>query len=85
MIQWLESWRQREVLKLVFNRLVRIRMLGGVGGVRGNRAPIPIGLVLQLLSRVCDSRIERVLLMPTERLEAIIGSNYAIDAISNAI
>ncbi len=31
------------------NRLVRIRMLGGVGGVPGNRAPIPI----DLLSHVC--------------------------------
>jgi hypothetical protein len=26
------------------NRLVRTRMLGGVGGVPGNRAPIPIAL-----------------------------------------
>ncbi len=41
-IQWLESWRQREDLKLVFNRLVRIRMLGGVGGSRSNPGPIPI-------------------------------------------
>ena len=43
-IQWLESSRQRGDLKLVLNRLVRTRMLGGVGGVPGNRAPIPIGL-----------------------------------------
>jgi hypothetical protein len=42
-IQWLESSRQRGDLKLVLNRLVRTRMLGGVGGVPGNRAPIPIG------------------------------------------
>jgi len=27
---------------LATNRLVRTRMLGGVGGVPGNRAPIPI-------------------------------------------
>ena len=27
------------------NRLVRIRMLGGVGGRPGNRAPIPISLL----------------------------------------
>ena len=46
-IQWLESWRQREVLKLVFNRQVRTRMPGGVGGAPGNRAPIPIDLVRQ--------------------------------------
>ena len=42
-IQRLESSRQRGDLKLVLNRLVRTRMLGGVGGVPGNRAPIPIG------------------------------------------
>ena len=41
-IQWLESWRQREDLKLVFNRRMRTRMYGGVGGVRSNAAPIPI-------------------------------------------
>jgi hypothetical protein len=33
-IQSLESWRQREDLKLVFNRLMQTRMPGGVGGVR---------------------------------------------------
>ena len=27
------------------NRLVRIRMLGGVAGVRSNAAPMPIGLL----------------------------------------
>ena len=32
--QWLESSRQRVHLKLVLNRLVRTRMLGGVGGDR---------------------------------------------------
>ena len=42
-IQWLESSRQREDLKLVLNRRMRTRMYGGVGGVPGNRAPIPIG------------------------------------------
>ncbi len=29
------------------NRLVRSRMLGGVGGVPGNRAPIPIRMVIR--------------------------------------
>ena len=29
----------------MLNRLVRSRMLGGVGGVPGNRAPIPIAMV----------------------------------------
>ena len=33
-IQWLGSKRQRGDLKLVLNRLVRARMLGGVGGPR---------------------------------------------------
>lgn len=41
-IQWLESMRQRIDLKLVLNRRMRIRMYGGVGGVPGNRTPIPI-------------------------------------------
>ena len=41
-IQWLGSKRQRGDLKLVLNRLVRTRMLGGVGGAPGNRAPIPM-------------------------------------------
>ena len=41
-IQWLESSRQREDLNLVLNHLVRTRMLGGVGGCPGDRAPIPI-------------------------------------------
>ena len=41
-IQWLESSRQRDDLKLVLNRRMRTRMYGGVGGVPGNRAPIPI-------------------------------------------
>ena len=31
------------------NRLVRIRILGGVGGVPGNRAPIPIVLLSRAL------------------------------------
>jgi len=31
---------------LATNRLVRTRMLGGVGGVPGNRAPIPIRFVI---------------------------------------
>jgi hypothetical protein len=44
-IQWLESWRQRKDLKLVFNRRMRTRMYGGVGGVRSNAAPIPIAIV----------------------------------------
>ena len=46
-IQWLESWRQREDLKLVFNRRMRTRMYGGVGGVRSDAAPIPIGIVIR--------------------------------------
>jgi hypothetical protein len=46
-IQWLESWRQREDLKLVFNRRMRTRMSGGVGGVRSNAAPIPIDIVIR--------------------------------------
>ena len=37
-IQWLESWRQREDLKLVLNRRMRTRMYGGVGGGPGSRA-----------------------------------------------
>ncbi len=45
-VQWLESLRQRNDLELVLNRLVRTRMPGGVGGVPGNRAPIPIHMVL---------------------------------------
>ena len=45
-IQWLESSRQREDLKLVFNRRMQTRMYGGAGGVRSNAAPIPIGIVL---------------------------------------
>lgn len=44
-IQWLESVWQHTDLTLVLNRLVRTRMLGGVGGVPGNRAPIPIPMV----------------------------------------
>lgn len=32
-IQWLESSRQRDDLKLVLNRRMRTRMYGGVGGV----------------------------------------------------
>jgi hypothetical protein len=43
-IQWLESLRQRKDLKLVLNRRMRSRMYGGVGGVRREPAPIPIGL-----------------------------------------
>jgi hypothetical protein len=42
------------VCTLATNRLVRSRMLGGVGGGPGNRAPIPIHLVIWsalLLSR----------------------------------
>jgi hypothetical protein len=39
-IQWLEPWRQREVLKLVFNRPVRTRMLGGVGGGPEQSGPL---------------------------------------------
>ncbi len=46
--QWLESWRQREDLKLVFNRRMRNRMYGGVEGVRSNAAPIPIAVVPRL-------------------------------------
>ncbi|MFN7892122.1 MAG: hypothetical protein ACK5OC_17640, partial [Pirellula sp.] len=34
------------------NRLVRIRMLGGVGGVRSNAAPMPIGLLSGILRLV---------------------------------
>jgi hypothetical protein len=34
------------VCTLATNRLVRSRMLGGVGGVPGNRAPIPIDMVI---------------------------------------
>ena len=34
------------------NRLVRIRMPGGVGGVRSNAAPSPDRLVIRFLSRV---------------------------------
>ena len=37
--------RQRAGLKLVLNRLVRTRMLGGVGGARCKPAPIPIVLL----------------------------------------
>ena len=51
-IQWLGSSWQRGDLKLVPNRLVRTRMLGGVGGVPGNRAPIPI-----IVRRVFGTRI----------------------------
>ena len=32
------------------NRLVRTRMLGGVGGAAGNRAPIPIHIVTRRLA-----------------------------------
>ncbi len=39
------------------NRLVRIRLLGGVGGVRSNAAPIPIGL---FRSRQRAVQLERV-------------------------
>ena len=46
-IQGLGSSRKREDLKLVFNRLVRTRMLGGVGGVRREPAPIPIRIVIR--------------------------------------
>ena len=35
---------------LATNRLVRTRMLGGVGGVPGNRAPIPIFVVRRICS-----------------------------------
>jgi len=52
--QWLESWRQREDLKLVFNRRMRTRMYGGVGGVRSNAAPIPIRMVrVNMCDREC--------------------------------
>ena len=47
MIQWLESSRQREDLKLVFNRRMRTRMYGGVGGGRSNADPIPIRFVIR--------------------------------------
>ena len=43
-IHWLGDAQQGASLELVPNRLVRTRLLGGVGGVRSNAAPIPIGL-----------------------------------------
>ena len=46
-----ESRRALEVVCiLATNRLVRSRMLGGVGGVPGNRAPIPIRIVMASFS-----------------------------------
>jgi len=43
--QWLGTPLNGHMLTLVLNRLVRIRMPGGVGGARRNPAPIPIVLL----------------------------------------
>lgn len=51
-VQWLESARQREDLKLVFNRRMRIRMYGGVGGPRSNPGPIPIAWLFVFLPNI---------------------------------
>ena len=56
-IQGLGSSRKREDLKLVFNRLVRTRMLGGVGGVRREPAPIPIRIVMWALAEVFGPKL----------------------------
>ena len=59
-IQGLGSSRKREDLKRDFNRVVRTRMLGGVGGVRREPAPIPIRIVMSRLATVwrgLDSRL----------------------------
>ena len=45
----LESYWEQSVCILKTNRLVRTRMLGGVGGVQHEPAPIPIRVVIPRL------------------------------------
>ncbi len=59
-VQWLELRRQRPSLKLVFNRLVRTRMLGGVGGNPEQSGSLSrLSLVIRRLG--FDLGIERVI------------------------
>ena len=65
-IQWLESSRQRDDLKLVLNRLVRTRMLGGVGGVPEQSGPLSRSALFAAYLDTSSETLRRVVCSPVK-------------------